>query len=87
MKNWWVSTWKGWDSIKSWDVGQPLRWTDLNSWNEETESKKLEHILGNDMKQAQQDCCDRSEVAEETEPKHGVRKRVEKGMDWGGKEK
>lgn len=33
------------------------------------------------MKQAQQDCCDRSEVAEETEPKHGVRKRVEKGMD------
>lgn len=33
------------------------------------------------MKQAQQDCCDRSEVAEETEPKQGVRKRVEKGMD------
>lgn len=33
------------------------------------------------------DCCDRSEIAEETKPKDGVRKRVEKGTDLEGKEK
>lgn len=27
------------------------------------------------MKQVQNDCCDRSEIAEETKPKDGVRKR------------
>lgn len=47
---------------------------------EEEESKKVEQIPGNKMKQVQKDCCDRSEIAEETKPEDGVRKRVEKGM-------
>lgn len=33
------------------------------------------------MKQDEKYYCDRSEIAEETKPKHGVRKRVENGMD------
>lgn len=90
MENWWVNIWRGWGFIKNWDVVQPLGWAGLESWKfppEEEENKELEQMLGNEMKQAQKDCCGRSEIAEETKPKDGVRKRVEKGMGWERKEK
>lgn len=88
MENWWVNIWTGWDSIESWDVVQPLEWAGLESWKlppEEKESKKVEQILGNEMKQKRllwkKWNCWRDWT------KTWCKKRVEKGMDWEGKEK